>query len=62
MRDYGYSRAKAVQETRYVNEQIRLATQIAQGDLSGIAPKGRAPRGLGEGEAGDEYQREGEGT
>lgn len=44
---YGYSRAKAVQETRYVNEQLRIQSQIAKGDFSGIAPRGRAPRGLG---------------
>lgn len=48
VQEYGYSRARAIQETRYVNEQLRLQARFERGDLSGIAPRGRAPKGMAE--------------
>ena len=47
VQNYGYTPAKAVAEVRSVNDMLRLQTAIMQGDFSKIAPRGRAPRGLG---------------
>lgn len=47
MANYGYSERKAVAEVRMANDMLRLHMAIAQGDFSKIAPKGRAPKGMG---------------